>query len=62
MADGQLFRVPGDNNLAEFNYYLTKSMSRDAFKCSPCNRGTDDRRLDPERKACKGTSASSDLG
>jgi hypothetical protein len=46
------FRVPGDNNLAEFNYYLDrKFMVTRRIQMLSMYRGTDDRSIDPERNS-----------
>jgi hypothetical protein len=46
------FRVPGDNNLAEFNYYLDrKFMVTHRIQMLSMYRGTDDRSIDPERNS-----------
>jgi len=48
------FRVPGENNLAEFNYYLDrKFIVTRRIQMLSMYRGTDDRSIDPNVTACK---------
>jgi hypothetical protein len=46
------FRIPGSNNLAEFNYYMDKRfMVSHRIQMLSMYRGTDDRSIDPERNS-----------